>query len=115
MTGPPGHGYGSADFAGEKARVAGEPAGNTVYSKKAEVINIGQAQMALADVNGVRALVAGETAMNDAVVYARSPENVSLGVVIVEKADFEAVKNIVGSGPVERLAQRIHGASGALN
>ena len=104
----------AADYYAIKARVAGEPAGDRVFAKKAEAVNIGGVELARADVDRVRAVVTGDASVADAAVYAQAPEEVNIGAVSMDKAEFEAIRAKVDGGPMVRLAQRIQDAV-ALN
>jgi hypothetical protein len=105
----------ASDFAGVKARVAGEPSGNRIYADKSDAVSVGPVQVAKADFNGVRSLVAGDASIADAAVYARAPEMVNLGSVAIDKAEFDAVRSMVENGSMARLANHIQGAGAALN
>ena len=105
----------AADFAGAKARVAGEASGNRVYAVKSDAVNVGPVQVARADVNRVQDLVAGNASMADAAVYAQADEMVNIGSASIEKDEYNAVRSMVENGSVARLAQRIQGAGAALN
>ena len=105
----------AADFAGVKARVAGEASGNRVYAVKSDAVNVGLVQVARADVSRVQDLVAGNASMADAAVYAQAHEMVSLGSAGIDKAEFNAVRSMVAEGPAVRLAHHIQDAANGVN
>ncbi|MBI9083604.1 MAG: hypothetical protein JEZ11_08395 [Desulfobacterales bacterium] len=104
----------AADFMSVKAQVAGEPAGNRVFAKKAEAVNVGPVELSRSDFENIKAIVAGDASLADAAVYAQAPEMVNVGPASVARADYETVKEMVNGSPVARLAQHIQAAH-ALN